>query len=151
MNSSDCYRVDKFKGGGSCVSPCRPRRIPVKRASLPPPRPSKNSSPLAPKSSCNRAPDSKSGIPDADYEAGDATIASDEDATIASCLKPYCACVGLCLQLLAPPIPSLVLAIAEPDGETAALQDIAQTGVSLFAMELMPRITRAQVMDVLSS
>src|SRR6478672_7260298 len=33
----------------------------------------------------------------------------------------------------------------------AALKTIADAGVSAFAMELMPRITRAQVMDVLSS
>jgi NAD(P) transhydrogenase subunit alpha len=33
----------------------------------------------------------------------------------------------------------------------AALKTIADSGVSAFAMELMPRITRAQVMDVLSS
>src|SRR3984885_4941360 len=37
------------------------------------------------------------------------------------------------------------------DGIDAALKAMADAGVSAFAMELMPRITRAQVMDVLSS
>ena len=46
---------------------------------------------------------------------------------------------------------ALVIAIMDPYGNAAALQAIAQAGVSAFAMELMPRITRAQVMDVLSS
>ncbi|TCK16559.1 NAD(P) transhydrogenase subunit alpha, partial [Ancylobacter aquaticus] len=46
---------------------------------------------------------------------------------------------------------ALVIAIADPHGHEAALTEIAGTGASLFAMELMPRITRAQVMDVLSS
>jgi H+-translocating NAD(P) transhydrogenase subunit alpha len=46
---------------------------------------------------------------------------------------------------------ALLLAILDPYGHTDALQDIAATGVDAFAMELMPRITRAQVMDVLSS
>ncbi|WP_312893328.1 NAD(P) transhydrogenase subunit alpha [Ancylobacter sonchi] len=46
---------------------------------------------------------------------------------------------------------ALVIAIADPYGNEAALAEIAATGASLFAMELMPRITRAQVMDVLSS
>ncbi|WP_442583652.1 Re/Si-specific NAD(P)(+) transhydrogenase subunit alpha [Mesorhizobium sp. ASY16-5R] len=44
-----------------------------------------------------------------------------------------------------------VLAIMDPYGNDAALADMARAGVTGFAMELMPRITRAQVMDVLSS
>ena len=39
----------------------------------------------------------------------------------------------------------------EPFGERAGLEGLAATGVSAFAMELMPRISRAQSMDVLSS
>ncbi len=31
------------------------------------------------------------------------------------------------------------------------LDELAKTGLTLFAMELMPRITRAQSMDILSS
>src|SRR5690606_33353969 len=46
---------------------------------------------------------------------------------------------------------ALVLAIADPYGNEAALGALAKAGLSVFAMELMPRITRAQVMDVLSS
>jgi NAD(P) transhydrogenase subunit alpha len=39
----------------------------------------------------------------------------------------------------------------DPYGNEAALKEMAQAGVVAFAMELMPRITRAQSMDVLSS
>ena len=39
----------------------------------------------------------------------------------------------------------------DPFGNEAALAAMARSGVVGFAMELMPRITRAQVMDVLSS
>src|SRR6266850_1812509 len=46
---------------------------------------------------------------------------------------------------------ALVMAIMDPYGNEAALSAIAKAGVTAFAMELMPRITRAQVMDVLSS
>ncbi|MCP6151564.1 NAD(P)(+) transhydrogenase (Re/Si-specific) subunit alpha, partial [Klebsiella pneumoniae] len=46
---------------------------------------------------------------------------------------------------------ALVLAIMDPYGNDAALAAMANAGVASFAMELMPRITRAQVMDVLSS
>jgi NAD(P) transhydrogenase subunit alpha len=46
---------------------------------------------------------------------------------------------------------ALVVAIMDPYGHNAELEAMAATGVAAFAMELMPRITRAQVMDVLSS
>src|ERR1700704_3621629 len=46
---------------------------------------------------------------------------------------------------------ALVIAIMDPYGNEAALAAMARAGITAFAMELMPRITRAQVMDVLSS
>ncbi len=46
---------------------------------------------------------------------------------------------------------ALAIAIMDPYGNEAALKPLADAGVSAFAMEFMPRITRAQVMDVLSS
>ncbi len=39
----------------------------------------------------------------------------------------------------------------DPYGNDAALKAMANAGITAFAMELMPRITSAQVMDVLSS
>ena len=39
----------------------------------------------------------------------------------------------------------------EPYGDRAGLEAIARSGAVAFAMELMPRITRAQSMDILSS
>ena len=45
----------------------------------------------------------------------------------------------------------IVLGMCDPLGEPAASQEIAGTGASLFGLELIPRITRAQSMDVLSS
>jgi len=46
---------------------------------------------------------------------------------------------------------ALVMAIMDPYGNEAALGAMAAANVAGFAMELMPRITRAQSMDVLSS
>lgn len=46
---------------------------------------------------------------------------------------------------------ALVLASMDPFGNEAEVAQMAKAGVSAFAMEFMPRITRAQVMDVLSS
>jgi NAD(P) transhydrogenase subunit alpha len=44
-----------------------------------------------------------------------------------------------------------VIAAMDPYGNDAAVAAMAKSGVSAFAMEFMPRITRAQVMDILSS
>jgi H+-translocating NAD(P) transhydrogenase subunit alpha len=46
---------------------------------------------------------------------------------------------------------AIVLAIMDPYGHEAEIRTIAESGIATFAMELMPRITRAQSMDVLSS
>jgi H+-translocating NAD(P) transhydrogenase subunit alpha len=46
---------------------------------------------------------------------------------------------------------ALVIGIMDPFGNEPALAALAKAGVTAFAMELLPRITRAQGMDVLSS
>lgn len=46
---------------------------------------------------------------------------------------------------------ALVIATMDPYGNDAAVAAMARAGVSAFAMEFMPRITRAQSMDILSS
>ena len=46
---------------------------------------------------------------------------------------------------------AVVLAIMDPYGNREAIEPLAKAGITAFSMELMPRITRAQTMDVLSS
>jgi len=90
----------------------------------------------------------KSGLLDADYEAAGASVSADavKDADIVIKVKrPEAA------ELAKYKKGALVIAIMDPYGNDAALKAMADAGVSAFAMELMPRITRAQVMDVLSS
>ncbi len=43
------------------------------------------------------------------------------------------------------------IGFADPLGAPQAIRDVAGTGVTMLSMELMPRITRAQSMDALSS
>src|SRR3954470_14294902 len=45
----------------------------------------------------------------------------------------------------------VIVAPCDPLGNVEAVRQLAERGVTLFAMELIPRITRAQSMDVLSS
>ena len=46
---------------------------------------------------------------------------------------------------------ALLIAMLSPYGERERIETYAAAGISAFAMELMPRISRAQSMDVLSS
>ncbi|MCP5082534.1 MAG: Re/Si-specific NAD(P)(+) transhydrogenase subunit alpha [Alphaproteobacteria bacterium] len=46
---------------------------------------------------------------------------------------------------------ALLIGALDPWGDKKALDALAKTGITAFAMEFMPRITRAQSMDVLSS
>ncbi len=90
----------------------------------------------------------KSGLPDAEFTAVGADVSADavKDADIVIKVKrPEAA------ELARYKKGALVIAIMDPYGNEAALKAMADAGVSAFAMELMPRITRAQVMDVLSS
>jgi H+-translocating NAD(P) transhydrogenase subunit alpha len=90
----------------------------------------------------------KSGILDEDYAAVGARVVSDavKDADVVlKVRRPTEA------ELANYQKGALVIAIMDPYGHEAALTAMAKSGVVGFAMELMPRITRAQVMDVLSS
>src|SRR5271168_2547978 len=89
----------------------------------------------------------KSGILDADYAAAGATIAdAGKDADVVlKVRRPSEA------EIAGYKAGALVIAIMDPYGHEAALKAMAEAGVVAFAMELMPRITRAQTMDVLSS
>ena len=90
----------------------------------------------------------KSGIPDAEFAAAGASVregaAADADIVL-KVRRPAAA------ELAGYRKGALVIAIMDPYGQEAALRAIADAGVTAFAMELMPRITRAQAMDVLSS
>jgi H+-translocating NAD(P) transhydrogenase subunit alpha len=90
----------------------------------------------------------RSGIPDAEFAAAGATVASDavKDADVVLRVRrPTASELASCKK------GALVIAIMDPYGNEAAVKAMADAGVTAFAMDLMPRITRAQAMDVLSS
>jgi len=92
-----------------------------------------------------------SRIPDADYAAAGATVAptAAEAATEADVVllvrRPEADRLALVKR------GALVVATMDPYGHQDAVKAMADAGVTAVAMEFMPRITRAQVMDVLSS
>jgi NAD(P) transhydrogenase subunit alpha len=90
----------------------------------------------------------KSGVLDADYQAAGATVSADAwngADVVLKVRRPSAA------ELSRLKKGAIVIAIMDPYGNDAALKQIADAGLVAFAMELMPRITRAQSMDVLSS
>src|ERR1700690_1341402 len=89
-----------------------------------------------------------SGILDADFQAAGAEIGEDVTKTADLVLKVRRPAAN---ELSGYKKGALVIAIMDPYGNEAALKQIADAGLAAFAMELMPRITRAQSMDVLSS
>ncbi len=90
----------------------------------------------------------RSGIPDGDFTAAGATIAKDAIKGADVVLKVRRPTPA---ELKAYKRGALVIGLMDPFGDSAALKSLADAGVIAFAMELMPRITRAQSMDVLSS
>ncbi len=91
----------------------------------------------------------KAGVVDADYQAAGARLVSAEEALRADLLLKVRRPSGA--ELAKVKNGALVVGAMDPYGHLDAIEAMAKAGVAAFAMELLPRITRAQVMDVLSS
>lgn len=93
------------------------------------------------------------GFPDADYEAKGARIGSRDDAWSAPVVAQVRVVGG------DPGSPDLekvwagqvIVGTAAPLANPAVTQAVAERGATLYALEMLPRTTRAQSMDVLSS
>jgi H+-translocating NAD(P) transhydrogenase subunit alpha len=91
----------------------------------------------------------KAGFPDADYVSAGGRLVSAEEALGADVVLKVRRPNAAEIDRLKPD--ALVIATMDPYGHRDAVEAMAKTGAAAFAMELLPRITRAQVMDVLSS
>jgi NAD(P) transhydrogenase subunit alpha len=95
------------------------------------------------------------GFADAQYEQAGARIVSRKDAFTADCLvqirslgaNPEAGRADLELLRTG----QVVIGMCDPLGSPEHVQALAERGIALFALELVPRISRAQSMDVLSS
>lgn len=92
-----------------------------------------------------------SAVADADYQAAGAEVAPDAGAALAG------AGVVFAVQMPGPEIRAMIprgavlVAISGALSDQALVPSLAAAGIDACAMELLPRITRAQSMDVLSS
>jgi NAD(P) transhydrogenase subunit alpha len=93
----------------------------------------------------------RSLLPDADYVAAGATIAPDAASTVRDADIVLRVRRPTAAELAAYKPGALVIATMDPYGHEDAIKAMAAANVAGFAMELMPRISRAQSMDVLSS
>jgi NAD(P) transhydrogenase subunit alpha len=93
----------------------------------------------------------RSHFSDADYQEAGAAIAKTDKEAVAD--------ADIVLTVRRPPLAlaksmkkgAALIGMLDPFADAVNLDALAKTGVSLFSMELMPRISRAQSMDVLSS
>ena len=93
----------------------------------------------------------RAGFPDQAYEAAGARLAPDAASTVAGArvvLKVQPPTDG---EIAVLPPDSVFVALLRPGHNDGIRQKLAERRVSALALELVPRITRAQSMDVLSS
>lgn len=90
-----------------------------------------------------------SGIPDADFAQAGAAIGGTADIATADVVFKVRRPTAVEIAGYKPG--AAVFASMDPHGHDDAVKAMADAGLSAFAMEFMPRITRAQSMDVLSS
>ncbi|WP_310540590.1 Re/Si-specific NAD(P)(+) transhydrogenase subunit alpha [Phenylobacterium sp.] len=89
--------------------------------------------------------------PDADYQAAGAEIAKDAAGAIGKADILFKVRAPEAAEIAALKAGAIVVALLNPHMDKDALNAIAAKGATGFAMEFVPRITRAQVMDALSS
>ncbi|HXV24597.1 MAG TPA: Re/Si-specific NAD(P)(+) transhydrogenase subunit alpha [Alphaproteobacteria bacterium] len=94
---------------------------------------------------------------DSAYEAAGASIASDFATALANAeivlkvQRPLAGEDGAPDELSAMKQGAVLVGILQPHSDRTLIDGYARRGIAAFAMEFLPRITRAQTMDVLSS
>jgi NAD(P) transhydrogenase subunit alpha len=96
------------------------------------------------------------GFTDQQYLDKGAKVVADRDAVFAADILLQVRSAGANPEAGRDDLPrfragQVVIALCDPLGKRERIEETAGRGVTLFALELLPRITRAQSMDVLSS
>ncbi len=90
-------------------------------------------------------------IPDAEFAAAGATIAPDVASALADAPLVFAVQMPMPEQRSQISRGALLVCTANAFADPDAVRQLADAGIDCAAMELLPRITRAQAMDVLSS
>ena len=90
-------------------------------------------------------------FPDADYKAAGAEITASADAALKAAEIVLTVRRPAAALLKSVAKGALVIGAMDPYGNEGEVAALGKAGVTAIAMEFMPRITRAQVMDILSS
>jgi NAD(P) transhydrogenase subunit alpha len=93
----------------------------------------------------------RAGFSDADYAAAGAKIGASPSEVLTAADVVLRVRRPAASEIAGAKPGAAVISIVDPFGNERALADLAKAGATVFAMEFMPRITRAQSMDVLSS
>jgi NAD(P) transhydrogenase subunit alpha len=93
----------------------------------------------------------EAGFPDAEYQAAGAQLATNAHAAFKQADVVLKVSEPLVTEVDALRAGSVLMALLDPYRNLPMARRLAERGISSFAMELVPRTTRAQAMDVLSS
>lgn len=103
-----------------------------------------------------RGAGAEAGYPDEQYADKGATLLSREDTIASADVLVQVRAPGDNImygdeEIAAAPAGQVLIGLHNPLGNPGAVQAMADRGLTAFSLELVPRITRAQSMDVLSS
>lgn len=93
----------------------------------------------------------QAGVPDADYAAAGAELAPDAAAALAGAGIVFAVQLPEPEQIALIPPGALLVCVAGAEADAATVRMLAERQIDVAALELLPRISRAQAMDVLSS
>ena len=145
--SSAAVRIRRTSIGAACGSGCRERLLPASAGSPSFPRWSRGSCPAVSRSLVEGGAGEAASFPDGDYEEAGARIVGNpyEADAVVKVQKPSADEAGRLRE------GQVLIGFLQPLTDKEGVERLAGRGVTAFAMESIPRITRAQPMDALSS
>ena len=141
---------EESSAGGVLVAVCRERADGERRVALTP----EETGRLMAKGACvriERGAGTPAGFPDESYALAGAELVADAAAALDGAGVVLRVAPPSAEEIAALPASALVISYLRPLDQPEVVQELAARGVSALAIELVPRITRAQTMDALSS
>jgi H+-translocating NAD(P) transhydrogenase subunit alpha len=136
---------DITPGGGVLVAVCRERRVALTPDEV------KRLLATGARVRIERGAGTSAGFPDESYSLAGAELAADAASALASADVVLRVAPPSTEEIALLPPAALLISYLRPLDHPELIQSLAARGVSALAMELVPRITRAQTMDALSS